>query len=110
MLDHYRKAIQERVCAVCLDGIFDEAGDFVRCGLPADRTCPIEAYLPQVVDVVKSKQSPAMEDYVDVLRKMVCDNCIHNENGVCELRLHADCALDRYFLLVAGAVDEARAG
>lgn len=102
----YLDAIRSRVCSVCIDGIFDGKNQFVRCGLPKERTCPIEVYLPQIIDVVESIESPRMEDYVDILRLNVCAICEHSEDGKCDLRLQADCALDRYFMLVAGAIEE----
>jgi hypothetical protein len=105
----YLDAIRRRVCAVCIDGIFDGKNQFVRCGLPKERVCPIELYLPQVIKVVESIDSPRMGDYVTVLRDQVCAECEQTPEGICELRLKADCALDRYFMLVAGAIEEVRA-
>ncbi len=102
----YLEAVRSRVCLVCIDGIFDGKGQFVSCGLPADRTCPIEVYLPEVIEVVQAIESPRMEHYVEVLREKVCNECLQAEEDVCELRLKADCALDRYFMLVAGAIEE----
>lgn len=105
----YLDAIRTRVCSVCIDGIFDGKNQFVRCGLPKHQTCPVEIYLPQVIDVVESIDSPRMEDYIDILRQKVCADCEQTEDGVCDLRLQADCALDRYFMLVAGAIEEVQA-
>ncbi|NIR47735.1 hypothetical protein GWO43_04685 [candidate division KSB1 bacterium] len=107
-MQDYIEAVRGRVCAVCIDGIFDGKQQFVCCGLPDDRTCPIEVYLPEVINVVESIDSPRMEDYVNVLRDNVCSACEQTEDGKCELRLHADCALNRYFMLVAGAIEEVR--
>jgi hypothetical protein len=105
----YFEAIRRRVCSVCIDGIFDKENHFVTCGLSMGKTCPVELYLPQVIDVVESTQSSNMEDYVTVLRDKVCAFCAQDDDGMCALRLHADCALDRYFMLVAGAIEEVRA-
>ncbi|MFQ5750663.1 MAG: hypothetical protein ACE5HI_01590 [bacterium] len=104
-MQEYLEAIRRRVCSVCIDGIFEDGHQFVRCGLPSDRTCPIELYLPQVIEVVKSVDSPNMEDYLTILRDKVCASCEQTEEGTCDLRLKADCALDRYFMLVAGAIE-----
>lgn len=101
----YLDAIRSRVCSVCIDGIFDEKKRFVRCGLPIYRTCPVELYVPELIEVVKSVDSPNMEDYAIRLREKVCAICEQDEHGICDLRLQADCALDRYFLLVAEAVE-----
>ncbi len=102
----YLRAIQERVCAVCIDGVFDKDGRLVRCGLPRGRTCHVELYLPQVIDVVRSIDSTRMDAYVDRLRQTVCRVCEQNVDGDCALRLKAHCALDTYVTLVVGAIEE----
>lgn len=105
-MQEYLEAIRHQVCSVCIDGLFDGKGQFVQCGLPADRTCPIEVYLPEVIELVQAIESPLMEPYFEVLREKICNECLQAEDGVCELRLKADCALDRYFILVVGAIEE----
>jgi hypothetical protein len=106
-MQEYLDAIHDRVCPVCMDAVM--RGDrFVRCGLPAGRTCPVELYLPQVLEVIESVESPLVEDYVPALRNKVCAFCDYSEGEYCELRVQADCALDRYFVLVAEAIDEVR--
>lgn len=102
--------IRRKVCSVCIDGLFDAKGRFISCGLGAGRICPLERYLPEVIEAVESIDSPRIADYIDVLREKVCTQCEQSENGICELRLRADCALDRYFVLVAEAIDEVRSG
>ncbi|MEK7726951.1 MAG: hypothetical protein AAB354_00995, partial [candidate division KSB1 bacterium] len=67
----YLDAIRGRVCPVCMDSVM-LGKQFVRCGLPGERTCPIELYLPQVVEVVESVDSPLITDYVSTLREKVC--------------------------------------
>lgn len=104
----YLDAIQRHVCSVCIDGIFQNDCEWVRCGLPDDRVCPIERHLPQVIEIVESIDSPWMEDYIGSLREKVCSNCEQTEAGNCDFRLKADCALDTYFMLVAGAIEEVR--
>ncbi len=106
--EDYLEAIRGRVCSVCIDGIFEHDQEWVRCGLPKDRTCPVELYLPQVVDLVASMDSPWMEDYIDVLRDRVCTQCEQSAEGMCALRLKANCPLDTYFMLVAEAIEDAR--
>lgn len=101
----YLDAVRNKVCTVCLDAVM-HGDQFVRCGLPKGRTCPVEVFLPQVVGVVESVDSWLLDDYVKVLREKVCAICKHSEGGVCVLRLQADCPLDRYFMLVAEAIQE----
>lgn len=106
-MQEYLDAIHSRVCTVCLDAVM-LGNRFVRCGLPAGRKCPVEVYLPQVLEVLESVDSPLIEDYVPELRNKVCAFCEHAAGDFCALRVQADCPLDRYFALVAEAVDEVR--
>lgn len=104
-MQEYLDAIRSRVCTVCMDAVMH--GDrFVRCGLPAGRKCPVEVYLPKVIDVVESVDSWLFEDYINLLRERVCAVCKNGEGDFCALRLQADCPLDRYFMLVAEAIEE----
>jgi hypothetical protein len=104
-MQEYLDAIRSRVCTVCLDAVM-HGGQFVRCGLPKGRTCPVEVFLPQVIEVVESVDSWLIDDYVKILRERVCAICKHSDGDFCALRLQADCALDRYFMLVAEAIQE----
>lgn len=104
-MQEYLDAIRSRVCTVCLDAVM-RGDQFVRCGIPKGRTCPVEIFLPQVIDVVESVDSWLLDDYVQVLREKVCAICKHSDGDFCALRLQADCALDRYFMLVADAIKE----
>jgi hypothetical protein len=104
-MQEYLEAIRSRVCPLCLDAVMVR-DQFVRCGLPAGRKCPVEIYLPQVVEVVESVDSWLMDDYVEALREKVCALCGNSAGDFCALRLQADCALDRYFMLVADAIKE----
>ena len=47
-MQEYLDAIRNRVCTVCLDAVM-HGDQFVRCGIPKGRTCPVEIFLPQVV-------------------------------------------------------------
>jgi hypothetical protein len=58
---------------------------------------------------VEFVDSPLMEGYVTMLRDKVCAVCEQSEEGIFALRRKADCALDRYFMLVAEAIEEVRA-
>ncbi len=107
LLQEYADAIRNRVCSVCLDAVM-QRDLFVRCGLPAGRRCPVDLYLPRVIEVVESVDSWLLEDYVHALRERVCAVCANAEGGTCVLRLQADCALDRYFMLVIEAIDEVK--
>ncbi len=107
-MHEYLPAIRQRVCLVCVDGIFKSKHEFVRCGLSKNWQCPVEQYLPKVVEVVESVDSSKMDDYFALLHEKVCLECEQSKDGVCELRLKSDCPLDRYFMLVAGAIEEVK--
>lgn len=107
-MQEYADAVRRHVCSVCIDGMFNATGEFERCGLPSGRACPIESYLPEVIKIVESIDSPWMEDYVEELRQTVCNHCNQTPAGICDLRLKAECSLDTYFMLVAEAVEEVR--
>lgn len=104
-MDKYLKAIQDRVCAVCIDGVFNAENEFVRCGLPKHRTCPVERHLPQVVKIVQDIDSPVMDDYIDALHDQICSDCEQTTDGMCDFRLKAQCPLDTYFMLITEAVE-----
>ena len=101
--ERYRQAIAKKVCQHCID-LAEEGW----CALSGDRRCGVELYLEKIVDVIHSVTSPNLQDYVNALREQVCHFCENqNPDGTCRLRSEADCGLDRYFALVAEAVEEA---
>ena len=104
MMDYepYRQAIKKKVCEHCVD-----LGEDGRCALTSDRKCGIETHLERIIDVVQVVRGGKMEDYLAVLRANVCSVCENSSpDGSCQLRIHADCGLDRFFELVIEAIDE----
>ena len=98
----YLKAIHEKVCTVCTERTAEG-----KCGLSEGTVCPIEVYLPSIVEVVHSVSSDMMEKYVPNLREHVCGQCPNQgADGKCPLRSAVDCMLDRYFPLVVDAIEE----
>jgi hypothetical protein len=100
-------AVLHRVCSACIDAILSDHDEFVRCGLPDDRPCPLKTHLPQLVEAIRSVDSPWMDDYVTAVRAQVCATCESHEvlGEKCVLRDKADCALDRYILPVLRAIE-----
>jgi hypothetical protein len=96
----YVSAINRHVCPVCVDAVYSEANQFVRCGLPAHVKCPLILHLPKVVQALRSVDSPRVEDYLVAVRREVCTACEHSHDGFCTLRLKGECALDTYLPLV----------
>lgn len=100
-LSEYWQAIQENVCARCVDS--DGAGN---CRLDSSVECPLLKYLPLIVNAVHRVTSDRVDDYVVELRDIVCAQCRHQSpDGKCALRSQVDCALDRYFPLVIEAIE-----
>ena len=98
----YLEAIHRRICKLCAESTADGT-----CGLSLSLVCPIEKFLPRVVDVVHSVSNKLIKDYVPHLREHVCQRCPNkNFNDTCPLRRNAECPLARYFPLIVEAVEE----
>lgn len=109
-MKEYMASIRRRVCSMCKNHIVTHiiGGEhqIISCGLPADKKCAIESYLPKIVEVVESVNSPRLEDHIIKLRYKICSKCEDLENGYCTRWLNADCALDRHFMLVVEAIKD----
>ncbi|MCU7490063.1 MAG: hypothetical protein ACM3UR_16060 [Bacteroidota bacterium] len=102
-MDKYLKAIRQNICSICAD-----SNDLGKCSLTQDEVCALEAYLPQIVEIVHSIDSSDIQDYVNVLRREVCSECrTQEENGYCYLREDVNCSLDRYFPLIVETIQKA---
>lgn len=94
----YLETIRRKVCSVCLDRRDDGT-----CGL-TQRTCAIEAHLPEILDVVTAVRSHKMDEYVAAVESQICSHC--NSGPQCELRREGECALATYLYLVVAAIEE----
>ncbi|MFQ6115459.1 MAG: hypothetical protein ACE5NG_15480 [bacterium] len=112
-MKEYMDSIRRRVCLMCnnhlVTHIVGGSSEIIRCGLPVDKMCAIERYLPRVVEVVESVDSSRLEDYIIKLRYQVCTKCEYLEHGYCPRWLKSECALDRNFMLVVEAIKDVRA-
>lgn len=96
----YWQAVRDRVCTVCLDS--DGHGN---CRIDSSHECTIQKHLPLIVGVVNSAENGDMNACLRELRGTVCSRCrFQTVNGYCTARENIDCALDRYFPLVVGAI------
>ena len=101
-LEEYWDAVQRKVCLKCIDG--DGRGN---CLLGTVDECALKAHFPKIVETVLAVRSSDMEPYLTGLRQNVCTQCRHQSaDGTCVLRNEVDCALDRYFPIVAEAIEE----
>jgi hypothetical protein len=98
----YWAALQDSVCAICLDRRDDGS-----CGLPHDRVCALKTHLALVVDVVHRVESPRMDEYVAAVDGTVCRVCPEQHGGECGKREAGECALYTYLPLVVDAVEAA---
>ena len=98
----YWEALQRKVCAHCVDG--DGSG---ACLIAPGRDCALKTHFPRIIESVNSVFSSSIEPYVEQLRKKVCSACSHQEpGGACSLRDDVECALDRYYPLIAQVIEE----
>ena len=99
-MDKYLKAIQDRVCSICVDS--NEKGN---CTLNKEETCAVRFYLDQIVEVVHNTDTEDLMIYHNKLKDVVCRDCrAQNEEGNCYLREDSNCSLDRYFSLIVETI------
>jgi hypothetical protein len=100
-IDRYREAIQEKVCAHCID-----VGDDGSCRIAAGTICPFNQHLGKIVNAVATIKSDRYEDYVQAIREQVCQFCANGNATTCTSRDEINCPLDRYYPLVVDAFEE----
>jgi len=100
--EEYWGALQEKICAKCVDG--DGKGN---CLIAHSRDCALKTHFPQIIETVNAVFSPSVEPYIEKLRKNVCAVCTaQSPDGVCRQRDEVECALDRYFPLIVQVIEE----
>lgn len=96
------RRLREEVCHAC---IFRTATG--GCSLEAVRDCPILTRVDDIIEIVRTVDSPTIGPYVERLREAVCAHCdMLDDAGQCPLRGKLDCALDDYFVWIVNIVDE----
>jgi hypothetical protein len=104
-LARLEEALRRRVCSVCIDRNVDGT-----CNLNARHECALFERFPEIASALLRVQSDTIDDYIAVIREVVCDNCPNQEeSGFCRVREEVRCALDRYLLLIVNVVEEGRA-
>ena len=100
--EEYWAALQQKICAKCVDG--DGSG---ACLIAPGRDCALKTHFPRIIETVNSVFSSSVEPYVELLRKNVCTVCTdRSPEGECRLRNETECALDRYFPLIVQVIEE----
>ena len=100
--EEYWAALQQKICAKCMDG--DGTG---ACRIAPGSDCAMKTHFPRIIETVNSVFSPSVEPYVEQLRKKVCAVCTaRSPEGACRLRDETECALDRYFPLIVQVIEE----
>jgi hypothetical protein len=99
--------IHRRICAICIDAIQSDHDQLMHCARPPDQSCPLRDHLPKLIEVVRSVESPWMDDYVRAIREGRCSPCGQAEDpGACALRGATDCALEHCVGLVLRALEQ----
>ncbi|MFS8065607.1 MAG: hypothetical protein ACMG6S_04465 [Byssovorax sp.] len=94
-------------CAVCMDRA--NSGE---CAVPArGDDCPLRAFFPAVLDIVRRTESGSMEAYIAAVETEICPRCAENDavHG-CGRRNRGECGLYAYLPLTVDAIEEALAG
>lgn len=98
------ETLRQRICSVCVDRNVDGT-----CSLSQRHECALFDRFPRIVRAISRVDSDKIDDYVTAIREDVCVDCINQAlDGSCKLREEVRCVLDRYLLLIIGAIEEAR--
>lgn len=96
-----REALARRVCRLCLDG-----GENGICRLDAERHCPLDTHLQQIVDAILSVRGRRLSDYLEAVEREVCSRCEARSDGTgCRPRERGECSL-LYLPLIIEAVED----
>ncbi|MFC2133342.1 hypothetical protein ACFLTH_01890 [Bacteroidota bacterium] len=105
-MQKYIDAIKNHVCTICVDST--EEGN---CTLNEKELCAVQLFLPQILEIVHSKETDDVEEYYKMLKDTVCKECkTRDENGHCYLREDANCSLDRYFSVIVETIQKVDKG
>ena len=95
--------VRRQICSVCVDRGADGT-----CGLSNPQECPLFNRFYKIVGSISRVYSDKIDDYITAIREDVCDGCVNQKlDGYCRVREEVRCVLDRYLLLIVGAVEEA---
>ena len=77
--------------------------------MSARNECALFDRFPRIVQSVCRVHSDRIDDYIDAIRQDVCADCINQDpDGLCHVREQVRCVLDRYLVLIVGAIEEVR--
>jgi len=96
--------LRRRICSICVDRNVDGT-----CSISEREECALFDRFPRIIHAVSQVQSDNMDDYITAIREYVCVDC-HNQrlDGSCSLREEVRCVLDRYLILIVGAIEEVK--
>ena len=99
-----QETLRQRICDVCIDRKLDGS-----CALTDPAECALFDRFPRIVHAVSRVQSDNLDDYVQAIREDVCADCPNQyDDGTCKVRNEVRCVLDRYLVLIIGAIEDAR--
>jgi hypothetical protein len=94
--------VQKDICSVCV-----YEGPNGTCCVPEELGCAIMRNVDDAIKAVGHTHSNDIEPYVKELRRIVCDECEHqDEDGHCDVRERRDCSLDDYFPMLVEIIEE----
>ena len=96
--------LRQRICSVCVDRNVDGT-----CSLSQQHECALFDRFPKIVRSIFRVDSDKIDDYVTAIREDVCADCVNQTlDGTCKVREEVRCVLDRYLLLIIGAIEEVK--
>ncbi len=100
-LARYQEAILKKVCSICIERSPGEV-----CTRSQRGECPVEKFMPEIIETATTVDSDKIDDYVSALRTTICGVCRPNGDMNCAIRNSEECVLDRYFVLIVEAIEE----
>ena len=75
--------------------------------LPAGMFDPVFTYLDELIEIVASIRDYSSEPYLDKVRQLICGpQCTQDDSGRCPRRDAQTCALDSYFPIIVGIIEQ----
>lgn len=107
-MQHYFTQIQNKICENCDYAIRGDEQQFLFCGMPGGKSCMIEHFLPELVEVINSFDALPQENPIIEIRCKICSKCNQFKYGSCPLTGVGECTLDNNLHNVLLAIGDSR--
>jgi ferredoxin len=106
-MDVIKRGIRSEVCPKCENRALDAQPLDLSEPWPCEQTCPIFAYLPEMVRLTRQQLDEPLPDYRALVRDSVCQGCTLSETAgdYCAEGFTRACPLSRHELEVVGIVE-----